>query len=223
MIAASGETDRLTQLAAALQQVLQGDLPGQEAQKQMMPYTGDMRRFSLEVKKGAHEGGVLIWFYEKAGELYFPLIQRPDYDGVHARQMSFPGGRRDPQDRDIIDTALRENEEETGIAARDIEVLGTLTDLYIIASHFNVTPVVGVYRHEPAFTAHPFEVEEIIEVPLRQLCDPANRHEKPMTILQGVTIMAPYYLLAGKVVWGATAMILAELKEILQGLPAGLL
>jgi 8-oxo-dGTP pyrophosphatase MutT (NUDIX family) len=199
-----------------LRGALSTELPGPEAQKKMMPTLSDESRFSLEAKKDAREGAVLILLYEKEGLLYFPLIQRPDYDGVHAKQMSFPGGKRDLGDDDLIATALRETHEEIGIKSSEIEVIGNLTELFIIASNFNVLPVIGVMRTLPKFIADDREVDNILEMKLVDLLDDDKQKEIPMTILQGITINAPYFDLSGKVVWGATAMILAELKWILQ-------
>jgi 8-oxo-dGTP pyrophosphatase MutT (NUDIX family) len=191
-------------------------IPGQEAQELMMPTLSDKSRFSLEAKKDAREGGVMILLYLKDGEVHFPLIQRPDYDGVHAKQMSFPGGKRDLEDKDLTATAIRETDEEVGIEGDKIEILGSLTELYIIASNFNVLPIIGVMNEIPVFTADEYEVDEIIEVRLVDLMNEEKQKEKPLNILQGITINAPYFDLNGKVVWGATAMILSELKWILQ-------
>jgi len=148
--------------------------------------------------------------------LHFPLIQRPDYDGVHAKQMSFPGGKKDEEDESLKITALRETKEEIGIDPSKIEIIGSLTELYIIASNFNVLPTIGILRELPDFIADKHEVDEVIEVKLEDLMDDGKQKEKPLTILQGITINAPYFDLNDKVVWGATAMILSELKQILR-------
>ncbi len=190
--------------------------PGQEAQEIMMPTLSDKSRFSLTAKKDARAGGVMILLYLKEGVIHFPLIQRPDYDGVHAKQMSFPGGKKDIEDKDLIVTALRETTEEVGIDSTKIEIIGSLTELYIIASNFNVLPVIGVLKEVPEFIADGREVDEIIEVRLDELMEEDKQKEKRMTILQGITINAPYFDLNNKVVWGATAMILSELKWILK-------
>jgi len=198
-------------LATALTELL----PGEEAQAIMMPSISDRSRFSLAAREDARPGGIMILFYQKGGCWYFPLIQRPDYDGVHAKQISFPGGKKDTDDKNLITTALRETYEEIGIKTNHIEVLGSLTELYIIASNFNVLPVVGFINERPEFFADAYEVDEILEVKVDDLMQDANRKEKPLTILQGITIHAPYFDLNSKVVWGATAMILSELKTIL--------
>lgn len=199
-----------------LKTALSQELPGQDAQAVMMPTMSDRSRFSLEAKKGARPGGVMILFYLKDNFLHFPLIQRPDYDGVHAKQMSFPGGKKDEEDESLKITALRETKEEIGIDPSKIEIIGSLTELYIIASNFNVLPVIGILKGVPNFIADEHEVDEVIEVKLEDLMDDGKQKEKPLTILQGITINAPYFDLNDKVVWGATAMILSELKQILR-------
>lgn len=199
-----------------LKNALDTELPGQDAQAIMMPTLSDKSRFSLEAKKDARAGGVMILLYQKDGNLHFPLIQRPDYDGVHAKQMSFPGGKKDSNDETLIVTALRETEEEIGVDPGKIEIIGALTELYIFASNFNVLPAIGLLKEAPEFLADEHEVDEIIEVKLADLMDEEKQKEKPLTILQGITINAPYFDLNDKVVWGATAMILSELKQILQ-------
>ncbi|RLD23978.1 MAG: coenzyme A pyrophosphatase [Bacteroidetes bacterium] len=203
-------------LISFLKKALTTELPGQDAQAIMMPTLSDRSRFSLEAKKGARPGGVMILFYLKDEEIYFPLIQRPDYDGVHAKQMSFPGGKKDDEDESLIITAIRETNEEIGVESGKIEVIGSLSELYIIASNFNVLPTIGIFGGLPDFLADEHEVDEVVEVKLTDLMDDAKQKEKPMTILQGITINAPYFDLNDKVVWGATAMILSELKQILQ-------
>jgi len=191
-------------------------LPGQEAQAIMMPTMPDHSRFSMAMRKEARPGGVMILLFKKNGDWYFPLIQRPDYDGVHAKQMSFPGGKKDEGDENLVMTALRETEEEIGVEKDKINVIGSLTEMYIIASNFNVFPTIGYLNEEPIFKADAYEVDEIISVKLEELMDDMLQKEKTMTILQGITINAPYFELSGKVVWGATAMILSEFKFILQ-------
>ena len=184
-----------------LKNAIVAELPGQDAQAVMMPTLSDKSRFSLEAKKDAREGGVMILLYQKDGIIYFPLIQRPDYDGVHAKQMSFPGGKKDSDDESLIVTALRETEEEIGIDPHKIEVIGALTELFIIASNFNVLPAIGLINEVPGFLADEHEVDEIIEVKLADLMDDDKQKEMPLTILQGITINAPYFDLNDKVVW----------------------
>jgi len=206
----------LTNFIEYLTNRLSEPLPGEKAQVLMMPSLSDKSRFSLEAKKDAKPGGVMIMFYKKGEDWFFPLIQRPDYDGVHAKQMSFPGGKFDQSDRDLTHTALRETREEIGIPEKDIKVIGTLSELYIIASNFVVTPTIGYLPHQPFFIPDDHEVDAIEEIKLSDLLDEDKAKEKPLRIMQGVSINAPYFDLNNKVIWGATAMILAELKLILR-------
>ena len=130
--------------------------------------------------------------------------------------MSFPGGKKDKTDVDLIFTALRETEEEIGIDKNKIEIIGSLSELYIIASNFNVLPTIGFLNETPSFIADEHEVDEIVSVKIEDLMNDSLQKEKPLTILQGITINAPYFDLNDKVVWGATAMMLSELKNILK-------
>lgn len=182
----------------------------------MLPRLSSIKRFSLEARKDARPGGVMILLYQKNDEWHFPLIQRPDYDGVHAKQMSFPGGKRDETDSDLTYTAIRETEEEIGLIVDADNVIGHLSDHYIVASNFLVSPTIARYFGQPQFVADEYEVDEVVEVRVSDLMDDSLVKEKPIRISYGITIQAPYFHLNDKVVWGATAMMLAELKFILQ-------
>ena len=202
-----------------LQDLLKQKLPGQDAQKQMMPHTGSaVDRFSIDVKKGAKEGAVLILLYKKEDEIYLVLTQRHTYEGAHSGQISFPGGKVEQEDTSVEDTALRETEEEIGIARSDVKVLGRLTDLFIIASNFNVRPVVGYVNKTPEFVLDPREVDHTIEVKLSDLKDDSLIGSKEMMFKGTYKIQAPYFDFNGKHVWGATAMILAEFKEVVKSI-----
>src|SRR5690606_24654850 len=134
---------------------------------------------------------------------------RPDYDGVHGGQISLPGGKKEEKDKDYIATAVRETEEEIGVSAKEITVLGSLTELYVSASNIQVLPVVGFCTRPPMFIPNPYEVEEIIEVSIDDLTKEKEVKFTDISV-RGHKINSPYYHLKGKVVWGATAMILSE-------------
>ncbi len=208
--------DIMEEIFTKIEQRLMLPLPGQEAQKLMMPTSGhSMDRFSIEVKKGAKEGGVLLLLYPKNKKIYFALTQRHTYNGAHSGQISFPGGKVEAADATIIDTALRETEEEIGVPSKNIRVIGRLTDLYIIASHFNVRPVVGVATTQPAFNLDAREVSQLIEVSLQELLNDNLVEEKEL-IVRNHIINTPFFNFNGFHVWGATAMMLAEFKEIVK-------
>jgi len=207
----------LKKFVSNLESRLKLKLPGIEAQRLMMPLEGSTKRFDLS-KKDVKRGGVLILFYIKDSKIHIPLTQRHDYKGTHGGQVSLPGGKLEEIDQSIVDTALRETHEEIGIHKSDIKVLGNLTDLYIPPSNFRVTPVVGYMEKEPYFTLDSFEVKELIETPLELLINDEKLKEKDIIVRDQFTINAPYFDIYEKVVWGATAMILSELKTIIKDL-----
>lgn len=206
----------LTQLRAYLQQSLAQDLPGREAQLKMSPLPVDWRRFSLEAPDSHKKSAVLLLFYPEESGVFFPLIKRPSYPGAHSGQVSFPGGKLEPSDPDLVYTALREAEEEIGIDAGKVEVLGKLTDLYIPTSNFLVTPVLGFLAEKPRFVSEVREVARIIPTAVSSIVHPDIRQRTSVAIGEGQQLETPYFALDGEVVWGATAMILSELLELLE-------
>jgi 8-oxo-dGTP pyrophosphatase MutT (NUDIX family) len=162
----------------------------------------------------AKRSGVLILLYPDDGITKIVLIQRPDYEGMHGGQVSLPGGKREESDTDLVDTALRETQEELGIPSHSVHVIGKLSELYIPPSNYLVLPVVGFTHDRPSFKPDPVEVKEIIEVDIDQLFDPHFRTIKEIRV-KGFTLSAPCYTVNGAMIWGATAMILAELAEVI--------
>ena len=206
----------LDQLRILLQQALAQDLPGREAQLKMSPLPVDWRRFSLDAPATAKKSAVLLLFYPEASGVFFPLIKRPSYPGAHSGQVSFPGGKVEPSDPDLVYTALREAEEEIGIDAGKVKVLGRLTDLYIPTSNFLVSPVLGFLEETPRFVPETREVERIIPTAMSMIGHPQIRQRTLVPIGEGRHLETPYFALDGEVVWGATAMILSELLQLLE-------
>jgi len=204
-------------LISFLKSAFNNSMPGQQAQMKMMPrIKNSMDRFSIDAKKGAKKGAVLLLLYRKDGKIYFPLTQRHEYDGAHSGQVSFPGGKVEFGDLSVEHTALRETEEEIGVPQSSVNVLGKLTDLFIIASNFNVQPVIGFLEKAPDFTIDTHEVAEVIEISIDQLLDDSLQKEKEIVFINKIKIEAPYFDFNGYHVWGATAMMLSEFKEILK-------
>lgn len=134
----------------------------------------------------------------------------------HSGQVSFPGGRREEHDNILADVALREAEEEVGVSASQIRILGQLTELYIPVSNYLVTPFVGVLEGPTQFRPQPGEVESILTPQLLELRLPASRKTTDIRIADGRTLLdVPYFDVEGCVVWGATAMILSEFLELM--------
>lgn len=166
--------------------------------------------------KSARIGGVLIALYPDNGQIRTVLMKRPDYNGTHSGQVSFPGGKHEPHDPDIHATALREAHEEVGMPINRVTVLGQLSELYIPASNFLVHPVVGVLDYAPTLTPDAHEVERILLPELAHFFREDIIKETRITVSRGLTLRAPYYDVDGQVVWGATAMILSEFTQVLQ-------
>jgi len=162
----------------------------------------------------AREAGVLILLYPYNGTVHTVFIQRPDYIGIHGGQISFPGGKREPDDSNIIETALREAAEEVGIRISEISVIGTLTPLFIPVSNTNVTPVAGWTDSRPEFKHKTDEVVFLIEGEIKRFLEPSMVRIKPFEI-RGEMISIKYFDYDGHIIWGATAMILNELLAII--------
>ncbi len=132
---------------------------------------------------------------------------------THAGQISFPGGRHDPDDADLTATALREINEELGVAGEDVDLIGKIDDVPTPVG-FVITPVVGWLRDPAEFTVDEREVVEYFEVDLEELTDPANFTHRGEREIEGVSYPVPEYRVAGKVIWGATARITQRLLQI---------
>lgn len=192
---------------------LQEPLPGRIAQELMAPKPINELRFQEDPNNPARPGGVMILLYPENGEIYLPLTKRPVYTGAHSGQVSLPGGKVEKMDRDIVHTALRETEEEIGVDNESIEVIGQLSELFIIASNFKVYPTVGVLMERPNLFPDPREVTQVLTPSLTELRDLERRSTKTMHF-PPYTIESPYFEVEGEVVWGATAMILSELVHL---------
>jgi 8-oxo-dGTP pyrophosphatase MutT (NUDIX family) len=161
------------------------------------------------------KSAVLILLYQSGDRIKFPLIIRPVYEGVHSGQVSLPGGSLDPGDDSLSTTAIRETCEETGVLRDNIRIIGELTELYIPPSNFLVSPYVGTHDQKPAFIPHEREVARIVEMDLEKILDEKLIGEKTVKLMNGISIVTPVFEMDGLTVWGATAMILSELKSVL--------
>lgn len=204
------------ELIIFLEKRLQSGLPGSEAHERMVPKMTNGARVSMKHSTPPREGGVLILLYEEDGKVRFPLIQRPDYEGIHSGQMALPGGRKEQQDDGLITTALRETREEIGVEEKHIDVVGSLSTFFVGASNYNVLPVIGKTSTPPSFIPDPREVAEIITPSVEHLIDPSRLKKKDIVVRNGVRLDCPYFDLEERTVWGATAMMLSELVVILQ-------
>ena len=193
------------------------DLPGEKAQVIMAP---ESRKVSLRQTydfSKANRAGVLILFYpNRAGDTSFVLILRKSYKGVHSNQVALPGGRYETVDGNLIQTALRETEEEIGVSASSIEVIKPMTELYIPPSNFLVKPTLAKVDYQPIFVKQDSEVERVIPVKLKDFMQDSCVQSHPIQTSYSEELQVPAYEIYDCIVWGATAMMLSELREILK-------
>ena len=189
-------------------------LGGMPSQLKMAPEIRKQYVSEHIVKNNPKESAVLALFYpDKYQQTNLLLMLRASYNGVHSAQVSFPGGKIEKNDDNLKYTALRETEEEIGVSKNEIEVIRQLTKTYIAPSNFWVTPFLGVLKSTPIFKVNN-EVEELIEVKVSKLLDDASLASKKMTTSYMKNVDVPYFKLNNYVVWGATAMMLSEVKDL---------
>jgi len=208
--------NRMKEIINEIETKLKGVLPGQAAQMKMSHV---LRSSFNPAPADALKAGVLVLLYPEDGQWHVALTQRASKYGndKHKGQMSFPGGKMDATDADLTETATRETEEEIGVDRRLIKVLGQLTNLYIPVSNFLVQPVVGFVEKTPEFVLEENEVAELVSSSLKELCTDEIRKIKDLSISKQMTLKnVPYFDIRGKVVWGATAMILNEFVTLLK-------
>ncbi len=162
-----------------------------------------------------HESAVLILLFPFREQIQICLIRRPGTMKNHAGQIAFPGGKREKEDADLIRTALREAYEEIGVPGESVEIIGELTSVYVQVSGFLIKPVLGWLKEKPLLKIDASEVDEVIFISLEELADQGNRCEKWMDTRTG-PVSAPGFEINGSFIWGATAMMLAELADIYQ-------
>ncbi len=186
-------------------------LPHFDARAARAPMLPETRQLHPRVRQDASEAAVLLLLWPQGESLYFVLTRRASELRGHSGQISLPGGRCDPDDSDHTATALRETEEELGIAASDLQVLGPLDRIYIPPSNYMVYPLVAALAAPPCFRPRAAEVAEVLEIPLESLFDPQRKRESLQT-RNGRSLRIPWYALGGQMVWGATAMLLSEFE-----------
>lgn len=162
------------------------------------------------------KAAVLALFYPNdKNETCFMLTQRASYKGTHSAQISFPGGKVELTDRNLSQTALRETFEEVGIAPEFVTIVREFTDVYIPPSNFLATPFVGYAKVKPV-TSINHEVAHTIDIRLADLLDDTNISSTNITTSYANKIDVPCFELNNYIVWGATAMILSEIKDLLK-------
>ncbi|WP_424001624.1 NUDIX hydrolase [Maribacter sp. IgM3_T14_3] len=193
-------------------------LPGEASQHKMAPEIRieELQRIN-QTKKNPRKAAVMALFYPTVNQnINLLLILRKTYKGVHSNQVGFPGGKAEKSDDGLLTTALRETHEEVGVHPKDVIVVKEISEIFIPPSNFIVQPFIGLYKEPKPFIKQESEVELILEVPILDFLDDTKVVSKKLTTSYAVDIEVPAFKLNGYIVWGATAMMLNEIKELLK-------
>lgn len=189
-------------------------LPGKEAHATMMPFPS---RLNEPIAADHTKAAVMILFINHENEIQFPLILRNSQSAQdpHRGQIGLPGGRFDDKDHNLAFTALRETQEEIGIPSSEIKIIGSLSPLYIPVSKNLVHPFIGMYTGELKYELQQSEIQELFHCKLNSILNPDNLTHRTINTSYAKDLSVPGFQIDERWIWGATAMILSELKQIL--------
>jgi 8-oxo-dGTP pyrophosphatase MutT (NUDIX family) len=197
--------------AKNIKKALSNALPGSLSHKKMLPLNRVLKVPPADTGRLKHSSVLLLLFVDN-GKLCCVLIKRPVHMKHHAGQIALPGGRIEKGET-ALQTALRETREEIGITSDKIEILGILSDFYIEVSRFQIHPFVGWLKQKPWFILNPDEVEKTVIFPIAKFH--SNMEQAELETLTG-KLTVPCIRFENEIVWGATAMILAEFRDVLE-------
>jgi len=196
--------------AENIKKALSQSLPGSASHKKMLPLNRELSAQHDELLRIKHSS-VLLLLYIENQELNACLIKRPSHMKHHAGQIALPGGRIEKGET-ALETALRETWEEIGITGDQIEILGSLSEIYVQVSRFQIHPFVGWLDKKPGFVINKYEVEKMIYFPLKNMKN--SFAEVELETITG-TLKVPCFKFEDEIIWGATAMILSEFADVL--------
>jgi 8-oxo-dGTP pyrophosphatase MutT (NUDIX family) len=162
------------------------------------------------------KAAVLMLLYPKGTTTHLVLIIRNSYPGIHASQIAFPGGKVEDYDGTLSQTALRETQEEIGVETHKVTIVKAFSEIYIPPSNYLVSPFLGYANEELSFTLSPDEVSGVIELPLCDFLKDEIIVNVSMSTSYASDIQVPAFQINDHLVWGATAMMMSELKEIIK-------
>ncbi|MGO2103017.1 MAG: NUDIX hydrolase [Psychroflexus halocasei] len=196
------------------------ELPGIEAQYKLAPFhrKEDLQKIDFSKLKAKKSAVLALFFPDENENMQLVFILRKSYKGVHSNQIGFPGGRYEEEDINFEFTAKRETEEEIGIDKNDIQVVRELTKMYIPPSNFIVHPFIGFIDYTPKFTKQETEVEDIFSACLEDCLNDKNIIKTTISASYSKDTEVNAFELNKQIVWGATAMMLSEIRDILKNI-----
>ena len=199
-----------------LKHAIEKGLPGEAAHLRMSPLKRPLSSFAIKEAETIRESAVAIILFPNENTHHCILIQRPIYDGTHSGQVSFPGGKKDLEDIHLEFTARREAFEEVGVELTENLLVGELTDVFIPVSGFKVKPFIYYHETLPSLKADEREVSEIFTFTIDELLNNDSFSTMEIKFPNGITQKnIPCFNLSNKQIWGATALILNELRELI--------
>ena len=201
--------NHLPNIAAA---VLSGEISHQKMEPQIRR---DLLRSNEYKDKTPRKAAVMMLIYPKNEKATLALIVRKTSHDIHSSQIAFPGGKHEESDDNYEETALRETFEEIGVHQYRMHVIRQFTEVYIPVSNFLVFPFLATAKAELVFSPCPDEVESVIEIPLQWILEEAHLTEVIMNTSYAQQIKVPAFVFENHIVWGATAMMLSELKDVI--------
>ena len=193
-------------------------LPGLNSHLKMAPeHRAEELKNKLDLIQNARKSAVMILFFQEDNVLKMIVIRRSVYVGIHSGQIAFPGGRYEEEDGDVRVTALREIEEEIGISEDKIEIIGRLSDIYVPPSNFLISVFAGFLAKKPQYKIDEREVDEVIEIPFSDFFKPDVVKQKDFYVNSIKAVSnAPYFDVTNAEIWGASAMVISELLDMLK-------
>ena len=192
-------------------------LPGIEAQFKLAPEIRKKlgKEFDVAAKNPKKAAVLALIFPDEYQQMQMIFMLRKTYQGVHSNQIGFPGGKIENEDVSLEATALRETNEEIGIGIDQITILKEMTNVYIPPSNFLVTPFLGITSKRPNYVLEEKEVERLIEIPLAEVLSEYNVSSQRITTSYAKELEVPVFKFEEEIIWGATAMMLSEIKELM--------
>lgn len=203
----------INNIKTRLIETLKHKLPGERAHQLMLPHGREL--YPASDNNSTIQSSVLMLLFPFKEKIHTCLIRRPSAMRNHGGQIAFPGGRNEPTDKNLIETAFRESYEEIGTDRNKIVVLGKLTPLYVQVSNFTINPFIGWSESLPQFKIDSQEVAEIFIIPIENFLHHTALQSKEVSTING-TFKVPGFYIDQLFVWGATAMIISEFNEIFQ-------